>query len=129
MKPIQDIVKGIGTNDKGKSVGIICYFTLIGWLIAYFGFHQSRKTLLGSYQLRQTLLLNIAYIVVWLCLDFLLGFFWTNTEGIFSITYFFRLIEFGFFVLWLVGLIGAINGEKKPIPILGEQAQSMFSTL
>jgi hypothetical protein len=43
MEPIKDIVKDIGTDDSGKAAGIISYFTLIGWLIAYFGFHHNKK--------------------------------------------------------------------------------------
>jgi len=80
MEPLKDIVKDIGNNNTGKAAGIISYFTIIGWLVAYFGYHQHKKTELGSYQLRQTLLLNIAYLVVWVCLDFILGFFWTTSE-------------------------------------------------
>ena len=61
-------------------------------------------------------------------LGFILGAIWLST-GIFSLDYLFRIIEIGFFILWIIGLIGAINGEKKPIPILGERAQVMFSTI
>jgi uncharacterized membrane protein len=61
-------------------------------------------------------------------LGFILGAIWLST-GIFSLDYLFRIIEIGFFILWIIGLIGAINGEKKPIPFLGERAQVMFSTI
>jgi uncharacterized membrane protein len=49
--------------DDGKTTAIVSYITLIGWLIAYFAMHQSKKTSLGSYHLRQTLLLFICAIV------------------------------------------------------------------
>jgi hypothetical protein len=49
----------IVNTDNGKTVGIVSYLTIIGWLIAYFGMHQSNKTSFGSYQLRQTLLLHL----------------------------------------------------------------------
>lgn len=32
------------TTDDGKTAGIISYFTLIGWLIAYFALYTNNKT-------------------------------------------------------------------------------------
>jgi uncharacterized membrane protein len=115
-------------TDNGKTASIISYFTIIGWLIAYFGFHQNNKTSLGSYQLRQTLLLHLVYMIVRYGLSFILVTVWLST-GVFSLYYLLRLIELVFFVLWIIGFIGAINGEKKPIPILGDYAQTLFSSI
>ena len=117
-----------GTSDNGKTASIISYFTIIGWLIAYFAFHVNNRTSLGSYQLRQTLLFHLSYIVVRYGLSFILGTIWLST-GVVSLYYLLRLVEFGFFILWIIGFIGAINGEKKPIPLLGDRAQNMFSTI
>jgi len=119
----------IANQDTGKNVGIISYFTIIGWLIAYFGMHQSNKTALGSYQLRQTLLLHIASLAIWIIFSFVLSalFFSTGTFGIWYIFVFIDwAIRIGLFVLWLMGLLGAINGQEKPIPIIGAMAQNMF---
>jgi len=113
-------------EENGKTAGIISYFFIIGWLIAYFGFHQNNKTSLGSYQLRQTLLFHLAWMIVRWGLGMILGLIWFTT-GVFSLALLLWAVNIAFFVLWLIGLIGAINGEKKPIPILGEPAQSMFS--
>jgi uncharacterized membrane protein len=112
-------------EDSGKTAGIVSYFTIIGWLIAYFGMHQNNKTSLGSYQLRQTLLLHIISTGLWFLLSVVLGAL-LFTAGVFSLYYLFRLIELGLFVLWLIGLIGAVNGQEKPIPIIGKMAQTMF---
>jgi uncharacterized membrane protein len=30
-------------------------------------------------------------------------------------------------VLWIIGLVAAINGQEKPVPIIGNMAQSMLS--
>lgn len=30
-------------------------------------------------------------------------------------------------LLWLVGLIAAINGATKPIPLIGKKAQEVFA--
>ena len=123
-----ELTKKLGIKDAGKVASILSYFTIIGWLVAYFGLHQNKKTTLGSYQLRQTLLLHIVYMIVILGLPFLLDSIWTS-DGIFSLSYFIKLLVFAFFLLWIIGLIGAINSEKKPIPLLGERAQNLFSNL
>ncbi|MDB5135360.1 MAG: hypothetical protein JWP37_1963 [Mucilaginibacter sp.] len=116
------------TGDDGKTAGIISYLTIVGWLIAYFAMHQNNKTTLGSYQLRQTLLFHIISIVVYYVLNmifyslFLSGGFWSAV----SLNWIVRVV---LFVLWLIGFLGAINGEKKPIPLIGERAQSIFPTI
>ena len=38
----------------------------------------------------------------------------------------FSLLSLGFLVLWIMGLIAAINGEEKPMPLIGEKAQELF---
>ncbi len=115
-------------EDNGKTAGIISYFTIVGWLIAYFGFHQNNKTSLGSYQLRQTLLFHLVVMIIHFGLGIVLGGLWLAT-GIFSLYYLTRLIDLVFFIIWIIGFIGAVQGEKKPIPLLGDWAQSMFSTI
>ncbi len=123
MEPINNPV----AQDNGKNAGIISYFTIIGWLIAYFGFHQNNKTSLGSYQLRQTLLLYIVAFVFWIVLDFALAGLWLAGGGFYFLYWILKLVQLGFFVLWLIGLLGAINGQEKPIPVIGAMAQKMFS--
>jgi uncharacterized membrane protein len=36
------------------------------------------------------------------------------------------VLAIGLFVLWIMGLISAIQGEEKKVPILGEYAQEWF---
>ncbi len=110
------------SKDDGKLAGIVSYFTIVGWLIAYFAFYQNNKTSLASYQLRQTLLFHIVSAIIYYAVrevflfsDFPLG---GTILGV---------IKVGLFVIWLVGLIGVLQGERKPIPLIGERAQSIFS--
>lgn len=112
------------SESEGKTVGIISYMTIIGWLVAYFAMHKDKKTEIGSYQLRQTLLLHIiAFILGW-GVNFIVGII-----GIVALVYVTYLIQLGLLVLWIIGLIGAINGEKKPIPLIGEKAQTTFPNI
>jgi uncharacterized membrane protein len=122
----------ITTGDNGKTAGIISYLTIIGWLIAFFAMHKDNKTELGSYQLRQTLLFHIASIVLYWVLGMLFtAIFFSSglVTGWFSIVALDWILKIGLFILWIIGFIGAINGEKKPIPLIGEKAQTMFSTI
>ncbi len=128
MEPVKNIVKNISADNTGKTAGVISYFTIIGWLIAYFGIHQKHRTILGSYQLRQTLLFYIVYVVLRYGLSFIFATIWV-TEGVFSLYYVLKLVDFVFFILWIIGFIGAVNAERKPIPFIGERAQTVFSNL
>jgi len=109
------------TTDDGKTVSIVSYFTIIGWLIAYFAMHKDKKTDLGSYQLRQTLFLHLIYLVLFILSNILITITLSAT-----IAFVFYALYLVLFVLWIIGFIGAVNGQKKPIPLIGERAQSIF---
>lgn len=83
--------------------------------------HGSNKTALGAFHLRQTLalhLLTVALYIIQLMLLF---------SGVWMLSTAISLLFIGVFVLWILGLIPAINGEQKPIPLLGMQAQMWFA--
>jgi len=120
------------TGDNGKTAGIVSYLTIVGWLIAFFAMHKDSKTELGSYQLRQTLLFHIVSIVVsWvLAMVFATVLYSSGPLAGFSLIVGLNwIVRVGFFILWLIGFLGAINGEKRPIPLIGDRAQTMFSTI
>lgn len=108
--------------DNGKTTAIVSYITLIGWLIAYFGMHQSKKTSLGSFHLRQSLLLIICVIIFQIIA-------YAITMAVPMIGLVFSLASLGFLVLWVMGLIAAINGEEKPMPLIGAKAQEIFKSI
>lgn len=112
-------------DNDGKAAGIVSYFFIIGWLIAYFALHHSKRGL-GSYQLRQTLLFHIISTLLVAALDII--FFYL----LFSPDYWVAsalnwLTRTSIIMLWVLGFLGAINGEKTPIPLIGKKAQTMFS--
>lgn len=115
-----------GVQDDGKTAGLCSYFFVLGWSVSYFGYHQTEKTSLSSFQLRQTLLLYLTYIGTRYGLLVVLDKTGLLT-GLFSSFNLIVLVNVLFVFLWIIGLIGARNGEEKPIPILGRPAQIMFS--
>jgi uncharacterized membrane protein len=105
------------SSDEGKTIAIISYITWIGWIIALI-MNNDKKNDFARYHIRQSLVIMIGSLVVGVITRItFLGWFVGGILGI------------ALFVLWLLGLISAINGEKKPIPIIGEQAQEWFKGL
>ena len=102
------------TKDNGKSIAIISYLTIIGWVIALI-MHNNNKTELGAFHIRQMLgliLLGLALSVLNMLLDiYILGI----------------IIQLGMIVLWVLGLLSAIQAEKKPIPLIGDKFQEWFA--
>jgi len=103
-------------TDNGKSIAIISYITLIGWIIALI-MHNNNKTALGAFHIRQML----GIMVVALVLSFLASFL-----DIYILS---LIIQIGLLVLWILGLIAAVQGEQKPVPLVGEQFQQWFASI
>ncbi len=104
------------SSGDGKTIAIVSYLWLVGWVIALI-MHNNNKSELGAFHLRQTLGLMILWFCVWVINVVLVLMDIPFVGWIFSLA---------LFVLWLLGFIGAIQGEKKLIPVLGEQFQDWF---
>ncbi|MBO6588310.1 MAG: YtxH domain-containing protein [Muricauda sp.] len=96
--------------ESGKTVAIIAHLTFIGWIIAII-MNSSNKTEIGSFYIRQTLGI------------YLVGF----VLGIIPIINLFGILIT--FILWIVSLIGSINGNQKPVFLVGEYFQNWFKSL
>jgi uncharacterized membrane protein len=118
----------ITTTDSGKTAAIISYFSLIGWLIAYFALHKDKKTELSSFHLRQTLLFAIVSVILGWGLSFVLAILIVTT-GILALIYLMYVVYLALFVIWIIGFIGAVKGLKTPMPIIGGKAQTIFSSI
>ena len=92
----------------GKTIAIVSYITLIGWVIALI-LNSEAKDKHASFHLRQMLMLMLAAVV--------LG--WIPILGL--------IAGVVIFIFWILGLISAVNGTKKEVPILGPLAQKWFT--
>jgi uncharacterized membrane protein len=124
MEPVGQTPNNVGTADNSKTVALLSYITIVGWVIA-FVMNSSQKTALGAYHLRQTLFLYIIAICMYIAEVILL--FIPFIGWLIAILLWLAFI--GIFVLWIIGLIAAVNGEQKPIPLVGEKAQQLFQGL
>jgi uncharacterized membrane protein len=93
---------------EDKTVAILSYITLIGFIVAIV-MNSSKKTQLGAFHLRQ-----------------MLGLFLTAVLMIIPLLNI--LVFICLFVLWIMGLLSAIKGEMKPVPLVGSLYQKWFGT-
>ena len=124
MEPVGPTPNNVGAVDNSKTVALLSYITIIGWIVA-FVMNSSQKSSLGSYHLRQTIFLYILAICMYIAEIFLL--FIPYIGWLIILLLWFAGI--GLFILWILGLISAINGEQKPMPIIGKKAQELFQGL
>ena len=99
--------------NQGKTAAIISYITIFGTIIAFF-MNSSKKNSFTSFHIRQIIgIFLLSMINKYIVYDFL-----GATAGFVA----FILIV----VLWVIGFIGAIKGEEKLVPYVGQQFQNWF---
>lgn len=105
---------------EDKTVAIVSYLTLIGFIVAIV-LHGNKKTQLGAYHLRQSLGLMIAFVVCWVVnaiLVFIPIIGWLMIMALWL----------GLLVIWLFGLVNAASGKLKPVPVVGEYFEKWFAS-
>jgi uncharacterized membrane protein len=106
---------GAASAVDDKTVAILSYLTIVGFIVAIF-MHQNHKTQLGAFHLRQVLGMVLTAAAGAVCgVVPILGW----------IVWFFVVIAL--FVLWIMGLLSAVKGDMRPVPVLGEQYQRWFA--
>lgn len=103
------------TVKEGKTIAIISYLWWIGLLIAI-AMNSNQKNSFASFHIRQMIGLIISHIVAGL-----VGSYISSTLG--------WLLAVVILVLWLIGLIGALQGDEKKVPFLGDQFQDWFKSI
>lgn len=111
------------TNQTGLSdnaAGAIAYMTFVPAIVFLLmpPYNQNRYVRFHAWQ---SLLLNVSTIAISFLLSFLLVIFLVFDAQLLVV--FKRMIWVGWFVLWLVCVIKAMNGERFRIPILGALAE------
>ena len=100
---------------EDRTVAILSYITLIGFIAAIF-LHLNHRTELGAFHLRQMLgmVLTSAAGAVLAVVPILGWIVWV-------------VLVIGLSVLWLMGLLSALQGDRRPVPILGAHYQRWFA--
>ena len=103
----------IMAEDNAKLVASLSYITWIGWIVALI-MHLQKKSDFGGFHLRQALIIMIAsFILMWVWWIAIIGW----ALGLLVL------------ILWIMGLINAIQGVKKEVPVIGGLAQQWFKGL
>ena len=107
-------------DEEGKTRAIIAHMTLIGWIIALV--QNNPKNDFASFYIRQMLgLLILAVGIQILSMIFaFVPFFGLMLSSIFLFS------SLGVIALWVMSLIGAVNGKKDPTPFIGQYFQEWF---
>lgn len=101
------------TVPDGKAMAIISYITLIGTIVAII-VNSSSKNPFTSFHIRQAFGILLVQIVGSLVL------------GLFGIQFLGWAFNILIFILWIIGLLAAIQGETKEVPFLGDKFQEWF---
>jgi uncharacterized membrane protein len=97
---------------RKRTISIISYLTLIGWLIAYLEYTKGKNSSLAKFHLEQSLGLGILVIA---------------SNSIITVTLYYNSLfslmvlvnNMVLFILWLAGIISAYYGVRIPLPIIG----------
>lgn len=101
--------------EEGKVKAILSYIWWVGLIIAII-LNNKDYNHFTAFHIRQALGLSIIQLIA----NYVLFF----SEGPIG-----AILSIGLFILWMLGLISAIKGEEKPIPLLGEQFQQWFRNI
>lgn len=104
------------TVKEGKTIAIIAYLWWIGLIIAFLMNNEKRNSF-ATFHIRQMIGLSLLSLANY----FILREF-VNSWGA-------NIVDLFLFVLWIIGFIGALQGEEKRIPLLGDQFQEWFKNV
>ncbi|XVJ67288.1 MAG: DUF4870 domain-containing protein [Lacibacter sp.] len=103
-----------------KTISWVSYITIIGWIIAFVQYGNTNpKSSLATFHLRQSFGIVVTSFALYFGL-MILSFAVPFMSLLFSVVWLVVL------VLWILGLIAALNGEEKPVPVLGPMYQQWF---
>ncbi|KGJ99685.1 DUF4870 domain-containing protein [Thalassotalea sp. ND16A] len=94
----------------GKTIAIISYLTIIGWVVALV-LHGNNPTNLAAFHLRQSL----GLFLTWVVLSFIPIIGW--------------IFALPVLILWGIGLYHAFHENITPVAVIGEFFQRSFNTL
>ena len=95
---------------NGKTIAIITHIPVIGWIIGWIINMETREEFASFYN-RQMLGINILWIVC--AMVPVVGW----------------ILSIGVFVLWIISLVGALQGERKVVPYVGKYFQDWFKSM
>ena len=90
-------------------IAVISYITIVGWIVALI-LHNRHETQFTQVHLRQALFLHLLSLI-------------------FAFIPFLNILNIVILVFWIIGIIYAVMGKKKPLPLVGDIALDLFKDL
>ena len=106
--------------DK-KTLAVISYITIIGWLIAYFQYKDKERDPFVTYHMKQSLGIAIISIILGIVINVIVRIVPSLSVVVYA--------NIAILALWVLGIINAVNGRKKPVPVVGPLFEDKFSFL
>jgi len=104
------------TVKEGKTMAIISHLWIIGLLIAFF-MNNSKKNYFASFYIKQMVGLNLFQLLNgWIIYEYVS----TKASAIIGLL---------LLVLWVISIVGAVQGKEKSIPVIGDQFQDWFKNI
>lgn len=105
---------------SNKSISIIAYVTIIGWIISYMDYKKSQdKSPLVNYHLGQSLGLFIATFVLGIVVSIIASI-------IHPLSFLYYFVYPIYIILILLGIVAASNETQKPLPLIGKFFEGKF---
>lgn len=98
-----------------RTIAIISYITIIGWIIALV-LNNNNRSPLGDFHIRQALGLHLMFVLAKM-IPFAMG-------GAIS-----SILFFGTLTFLIIGILDAVGEKEKPLPIIGDKFQEWFKTV
>ncbi|QXV65647.1 DUF4870 domain-containing protein [Mucilaginibacter achroorhodeus] len=106
---------------SNKTLAIVSYITIIGWIIAYLEFKKrEQKSELVNYHLGQSL----GLIILSFALGILMSILIAIIPGLYIVS---GIVGLATFILMLLGIVAANNEAVKPLPIVGKLFEGRFN--
>lgn len=102
--------------SEGKTAAIISHFWIVGLVIAFI-MNMNKKNYFTSFYIRQMIGLNLLQFING---SIIYKYFGSTIGWVLGIL---------IFILWIISLMGAIKGEEKEAPVVGEHFQNWFRSI
>ena len=103
------------TSDE-KTTALITYITILGLIIGII-MNNTKKSEFVSYHIRNMIGLSLGMIALGV-------FLWMGIPSLLI-----KGLQLVFVILWIIGISGALKGDKLEIPVVGKFFQDWFKSV
>jgi len=104
------------TVNEGKTTAIISYITIIGTILALL-MNSSKKNSFAAFHIRQMM----GLVILGLINQYFIKAYFSDIAAV--------IIAIGLFISWIIGFVGAVKGQEKVIPFIGDKFQELFRNI